>query len=265
MTRTSGRTILKTPCCGTTYCDKAYASINFSAAEFWSDGRRVKSLMPDGVGLCRCRCGAYFLSRQCEQIGELPLPNPAAPDGWETMEIDLPDYLRKQLPQDASDADHREVELRWLRRTYDTRPAAERALDPPNLEELTDAECGSVIATSPKDRDVMIAARRGHWRHLNDLHREVYREYMATHSQGLPDFEPTEEQEVNMRALVDLLDGSDGASYDEVAEIYRELGEFDLAAAAVAKAVPDRWGETLAPLLRSLIEKRYKTPVRYRW
>jgi hypothetical protein len=264
MTRRYGRTILKAPCCGTTYCGTSYASINFSAHEHWSDGRHVKSLAPQGGGLCRCKCGAYFLIRQCKEIGELPLSKPAAPDGWETMEVDLPDFLRNELPIDASDADRREANHKWLRYRYDTRPAAERELDPPDLDEVQDADCGAVIASNPHDRDVMVAARRGHWRHLNDPFREVYREYMATNQTALPAFTPTAEQEANMRALVALLDGTDGANYDEVAELYRELGEFELAAVAVAKAVPNKWGETIAPMLRRLIDKKINSPVRYR-
>jgi len=249
MTRVFGRTILKTPCCGALYCDKAYASINFSAQEHWSDGRHVCSLSPEGEGLCVCACGAYFLVRQCAELGKLPNAHDAAPTGWETM----------TAPGQAPGEDSR----KWFRNRRDTRP--ERALEPPDLIKVSDADCGEAIACNPSDTLVMIAARRGHWRHLNDPFREVYREFMETHTFGLPKFEPTAEQEANMRALVALLDGTERANYDEVTELYRELGEFDLAGSAVMKAAPNRWGETIALILRPLIAKRIASPVRYRW
>lgn len=250
MTRVSGRWVLQTPCCGARYCSRAYASINFSAHEFWSDGRRVKSLAPQGEGLCRCGCGAFFLLRQCESVGELPLVRQPAPEGWESM------TAPGREPGDDSRA--------WFRRNHDIRPAAERALDPPDVRAVDTDDLADLLAANPPDRDVMVAARRLHWRNLNDPYREVYRAHPTPDDTALPEYRPTPGQRENMLALVALLDGAPDADYGEVAELYRELGDFARAADAVAKAVPNRWGETIAPLLRSLIAQRVNAPVRYR-
>jgi hypothetical protein len=222
MTRTSGRWILQTPCCGARYCSPAYASINFSAHEYWSDGRRVKSLAPQDEGLRRCGCGAFFLLRQCGSVGELPLAQ------------------------------------------RDTRPAAERALDPPDIRPVGADDLAGLLAANPPDRGVMIAGRRLHWRDLNDPFREVYRTHRMEHATSLPPYRPTDGQRANMTALLALLDGAPDVDFGEVAELHRELGDFERAAEAVEKAVPNYWGETIAPLLGRLIARRVNAPVRYR-
>ena len=60
MTRIIGSRILKTPCCGSTLKSEAYASINFSVAENWTDGRMVGTLFNRDGQLRRCICGRVF-------------------------------------------------------------------------------------------------------------------------------------------------------------------------------------------------------------
>jgi hypothetical protein len=78
MTRTSGYSIIQTPCCEAKFLTPRYASINMSAAEHWTDGRVVGSLFDNGGGLRQCACGSYFLLSQADYLDkthskELPL------------------------------------------------------------------------------------------------------------------------------------------------------------------------------------------------
>ena len=63
MTRIIGSRILKTPCCGSTMKSEAYASINMSVAENWTDGKMVGTLFNRDGQLRRCICGHLFFLR----------------------------------------------------------------------------------------------------------------------------------------------------------------------------------------------------------
>jgi hypothetical protein len=150
-------------------------------------------------------------------------------------------------------------------RGIDTRPASEQALAPPKLVEPPDSDIEAIVASCPPQRELIVPARRRLWRIFNDPFRDVYRRHMAENKGSLPVFEPTPQQRENMQALVERLDGHEGAPYDEVTELYRELGDFERAARALEKVVPDMFGDSLAPMLRRLIRDRISAPVRYRW
>ena len=61
MTVISGVHILAAPCCGARYSAPLYLSMNFMAVEYWTDGWREGSLMPNDEGLRRCKCGQFVL------------------------------------------------------------------------------------------------------------------------------------------------------------------------------------------------------------
>jgi hypothetical protein len=61
MTRIIGSRILKSPCCGSTLKSEAYASINFSVAENWTDGKMIGTLYNRDGKLRHCICGQVFL------------------------------------------------------------------------------------------------------------------------------------------------------------------------------------------------------------
>jgi|GEM_PF-6745255 len=61
MTIVRGVRTLASPCCGAQYAFPRYVSMNFSAFEFWTDGWREFSLMPNDEGLRRCKCGQFVL------------------------------------------------------------------------------------------------------------------------------------------------------------------------------------------------------------
>lgn len=62
MTSISGYRIVSAPCCGKSYNDPAYASINTRDWHRWSDGHAFGSLYQPTPPVCLCACGAYFLA-----------------------------------------------------------------------------------------------------------------------------------------------------------------------------------------------------------
>ena len=63
MTIIRGVRIVAAPCCGARYAAPRYVSMNFMAFEYWTDGWRDGSLMPNDEGLRRCKCGRFVLMR----------------------------------------------------------------------------------------------------------------------------------------------------------------------------------------------------------
>lgn len=68
MTSIAGYNLSATPCCGVIYKTLNYRSMNFSAWEYWTDGYREGTLMPNDHGLRQCLCGAFYLVKEMEFI-----------------------------------------------------------------------------------------------------------------------------------------------------------------------------------------------------
>jgi len=222
MTISNGYRKLSCPSCGTFYGTPGYISINYSAREYWSDGRMVDCLAPIEKDLAKCNCGAVFLLSEID-LGPLvynPLPLP--PANWETEE--LPSYL---LAKGETSRD-------FYLRHYDFRTEKERAeeekLRPQILPTVENREISGLLCRNDLSKNVVIELRRRYWRYLNDDYREKYKKYKKNESLvGYPDFILTTEQENNLKALLLLLEDSPKPQYLEIAEIYRELGMFKLA------------------------------------
>ena len=262
MTRVVGFDIIKPPCCSAEFRTKAYGSLNFSAKEFWSDGCDIGSLAPQDGGLRQCNCGTYFLLRQCETLRFMNTPKTVAPDGWEEIDLGESGMLLDK-------AGSRE----YFISLFDTRSAEERAKDPsipPEAPTVEDHQLLALLRSGVQDRDVLIAARRRYWRYLNDPMRDGYRAHRKEHADSLPDFVPTEEQTQNMVALVTMLEANT-IDHLEVAELYRELGDFERAALSLDRVPVDeskRVGESqqaLVPMFRQLVNRKVRTPVRFRY
>ncbi len=196
-------------------------SINYSCSEYWSDGRAVKSLAPLDGGLRKCICGKYFLYRQAVSgpviYNSLPLP----PENWENEDV-WEGFLRGgQSKRD------------YLLAKYDFRSESERErerLEKP-LEEIIvqDSELSDLLVSEFLNTDVLIVARRRYWRYLNDEYRSIYRAYKKVHNGGYPMYIPTELQKENMLHLLKLLESQVKPDYLEIAELHRELGNFQIA------------------------------------
>ena len=247
MTSISGYRVMATPCCGARFVAPRYASINYSAHEYWTDGQCVQSLAPTDGGLRQCECEAYFLLRSAKEVTKVSTEEKQA-----------------------------------------TQPA----------RQVADDTLASLL-TLPLSEDVEIVARRRYWRYLNDPYREIYRAhrksvddavreanmgattFWSTLSNKLPGTRPptpaavvqpskvftvppntpTAAQQENMQALLRLLLKSVKPDPVEIAELYRELGDYDAALKAIEKFKDTE--HTASLLVRLLIAEKVNEPMRY--
>jgi hypothetical protein len=171
-------------------------------------------------------------------------------------------------------------------------------LDPPSPVQPDDLP--NAIAKA-RNMHVELAARLEYWQHLNHSYREIYRAhrdaeeaanqanwalanpdhrslwqklrkvpaptYVRSSSSPFtyPPFEPTRVQQDNMRALLLLLNREDKRKkhLQEIAELHRELGEFEEAAKALDE-YEDIDRSKVSTLLADLVKDRETAPVRYR-
>jgi hypothetical protein len=247
MTSISGYRIIASPCCDARFSAPRYASMNYSAHEYWSDGRHVHSLAPTDGGLRRCTCGAYFLQRNAIEICRI-----SSEENQETL------------------------------------PAAQ----------VTDEELASLL-TQPLNEDVELVVRRRYWRYLNDPYRELYRAHRQAVNDAVkesnkgattfwrtlggilpgtkppkpalivppsrvftvPPLNATELQRGNMQVLLSLLLKSEKPDPIEIAELHRELGDYDEAQKAIEmfKEAEHR----ASRLIRKLIAEKVNEPMRW--
>ena len=228
MTRTAGHDIIRAPCCAGYMTTPRYASVNLSALEHWTDGQKVHGLSPNDGGLRRCRCGRFFLLKNATVMPRISVAPP----------------VRRSL--------------------FSWRPAQHRSIDfdLPAAEYVSDHAMLTVIEMADGDEEMLIVARRRHWRHLNNQFREVYREHKRHSPDGFPHFVVTAEQRENMQQLVSLLTHSNGPDRLELAELHRELGDFDACMAIVAGY--SQVQSVMAKVHAGLIDLGYPGPARVR-
>lgn len=248
MTRVTGTQVRAAPCCGAVYAHPIYGSMNFSAHEYWTDGWRERSLMPNDTGLRRCRCGRFLLTQDLLRL-EVPAEDgltsiPSVPDE------DLPACLAGALPE-AVEVAARLQYWRHLNHAYRVRYREHRAAE----------ESATRAAWEAAHPD-----RRTWWDRL--LRRPPPRYSRPPGSPfTYPPFQPSPVQLDNMQRLSALLQAhcasaASPPSLDQ-AELYREQGRFDEAAAVMA-AVDPRWDKATHKLITELIDQRQTAPMRYR-
>jgi hypothetical protein len=245
MTRAVGYNIFITPCCRTTYSRPNYRSINFSAWEYWTDGHRDGSLMPNDHGLRQCQCGNYYLLIELSHIA--------------TVEsTDTPSTVRvppNNLPDAIAQARTPEIEVAarldyWqhLNHAYRDRYRVHRDAE----EQATKAAWN---AANPDTRS---------W--WQKFRKNLAPKYVrpADSPFTYPHFELTSVQLDNLQSLLRLHD-SDAINLncEILAELYRELGQFAQAAQALEKLDEKDQSET-SRLILMLIQKKETAPMRYR-
>ncbi len=264
MTRATGTHIIKAPCCGAFLGTAAYASINFLAWEYWTDGYADGSLAPGGCGLRRCTCGRCFLIQSAEVLKTIRYPKPMAPPGWDTRRDNwLTRFFGRESREDVLER-------------YDIRSPREIELElgtmPPHPKHVYDSELEDVIASNMADIHILNTARRLYWRYLNSPFREEYRAFRAAHtgevdadgnSATFPDYFPTDKQLHNMEQLVLFQEASVTPDWLELAELRRELGDFAGATAALRKLVGEK--QRLHYVVEKLVDRRVQGPVMYRF
>lgn len=247
MTSVRSYRVMASPCCGAWFVAPRYASMNYSAHEYWTDGQRVRSLAPTDGGLRQCECDAYFLLRDANEIIDVSAENKQA-----------------------------------------TQPAIH----------IADEKLASLLAL-PLNEDVEVVVRRRYWRYLNDPYREAYRvhrksvdeaareankgatTFWTNLSNKIPGIKPptpaavvppskiftvppntlTAIQKDNMQALLHLLLKSENPDPVEIAELHRELGDYDEALKAIEKFKEVE--HTASRLIRQMIVEKINEPMRW--
>lgn len=248
MTIVRGVTILAAPCCGARYVFPRYASINFSAFEYWTDGWRERSLMPNDQGLRRCNCGQYVLTKNLVEI-----------ETAESSDLPRMDHVpEEQLPDCIAHAKAQDLEVAarlgyWHFLNHPYRDSYRQHRD---AEEA--ATKAAWLAANPD--------RRTWWDKLKGRKAPNYsRPAGSPFTQ--PAFEPTAEQRENMVRLSELLLAWDATAprprYPlELAELYRELGRFD-EAEKLLQTLGETWDGVTSQLIATLSKVRQSAPTRY--
>lgn len=248
MTRIIGTLVHATPCCGALYASPKYASMNFSAFEYWTDGWREHSLMPNDDGLRRCKCGQFVLMQQLVEIdsGEFsglpylaPVPPHQLADCFETTH------------DEATEVAARLGYWRHLNHDYRGRYRQHR-----------DAEETAIQAAW----ELANPDRRNWWDKLRGKSAPSYLR-PSDSPFTFPVFAATGEQTKNMNLLSTILQGWVGTARSgyyavELAELYRQQGRFEEAFKAIQSidaAVIGVGGE----LIFQMIKEGQAAPMRY--
>lgn len=248
MTIVRGVLILAAPCCGARYAFPDYATMNFSAWEYWTDGWREHSLMPNDEGLRQCRCGKFLLLKHLTEVAS-------------QESSDLPRTARvsaAQLPECIAQAADEEVELaarleywRELNHAYRERYRTHR-----------DAEEAAIKAAW----EANVQDTRSWWEKLRKVPQPAYHR-PANSPFTYPPFEPSAVQMSNMVRLSELLQsqGDDWPSGRilERAELYREQGRFEEAQAMIER-VDSEQADVESRLIAKMIAAKETAPMRYR-
>ena len=252
MTRVSGHTLIASPCCKSIYKTPVYSSLNMSAMGYWTDGAQEHGLASTDGGLRICRCGSAYLLQDAIRIGieagpdiefaERPMDtqlaaiiqNPSSTRVEVTARRNYWRYLNDEYREQYRA--HREIEdaiahAQWRHDYYASLPLLQRALR-------------KLLRIEPK-RDFPRASRPF----------------------TVPPFHPTSEQSENMtRLLALILAGADApveAKALEIAELHRELGQFDAAAEALRACDEDHHAVT-RQVINGQIAERCAAPIRFR-
>ena len=260
MTRFDGYRLLACPLCNHVHAKANVVSFNLMAFENWSDGRSVHALYDNRQGLRKCvGCEDFFLESEATFIGRLSTleaEHQVAP-----YEVDIPAFLRRDADGEAnpksadSNTQNSSAQTSWWSRfkawckhnpQHDayrapTSESAQKSQEPrpsyPRLQSVYDSDLASILEKQDRYSDqLLIAARRLYWMYLNDPYRDTVRGLLKKGKDPLIAYRPTELQVDNMRSLLALIH-----QYPEpylgitIAELHRELGEFDQAIALLEK------------------------------
>lgn len=203
--------------------------------------------MPEGHGLRQCKCGNFYLLRELLNISK-----------GDTADAPSPAFVKPEdLPSAIAQARNPEIELAarmdfWqhLNHPYRDRYRAHREAE--ETETLR-----AWVAANPDQRT--------RWQRIRKVAR--YPAYRPSPGRPFtyPSFVPTYVQRENMQQLLVLLQaGSNRHRYGlEIAELHRELGQFEEAAQSMRYLTSDE-GAVTVWLMGELINDKQSAPVRYR-
>lgn len=203
--------------------------------------------MPDGHGLRQCKCGNVYLLRELLTISE-----------DDTADAPCPTFVKPEdLPNVIAQARNAEIELaarldyrQHLNHPYRDRYRAHR--------EAEEAETQRIWEAANPDQ-------RTWWQRFRKVKRNPAYQLSPDRPITYPTFKPSGQQRENMQCLLRLLSSKDlPMRYAfEIAELHRELGEFDEAALTLSTIKMEDEG-VAGQLLAQLVQAGVTAPVRYR-
>ena len=263
MTSVRGVVVLAAPCCGRRYAAPHYRTMNFMAAEHWTDGWRDGALlMPNDSGLRRCDCGWYLRMRDLvdvatEPASELPAISHVQPEQLDECVEQCAGQKDREGVEEAA-----RIELWWhLNHPYRERYRAHRDREDAAHDVWQEVD---VHHEAPPDT-------RSWWQKLLRFKAPGGRVYRVTRRRPyapftMPEFAPGDRAEANLRRLGVLLrNGAAGnpGRATQLAEVYRELGMFEEASAVMPVPEP-AFDAVVWRLVGELIAEQRRGPVRYR-
>lgn len=246
MTRVSGSCINTTPCCGASFSTPRYTSINFSAWEYWTDGYREGSLMPNDQGLRRCKCGSFYLLSEMQHICHVDQTDIPLTIGVKDGELHQA-ITQARTPQVEVAA--RMLLWQQLNHPYRQMYRAHRQAE----EDATQAQWE---AANPD--------ARSWWQRFRKVPPPQYHR-PADAPFTYPPFQPTSEQRDNMKALLDLLSKETDGFRDPLvmAELHRELGQFEEAARNF-ESIEEKDDRPGYRVIGQMVKEKQNVPMRYR-
>ena len=253
MTRISGHTTIASPCCKSLYKVVEYASMNFSVYAYWTDGAQDGALMPNDGGLRVCRCGIAFLLRDAIRLEIEASPDTPFPP--KPADADLPSVIQATISPEV-EATARRNYWPYLNDRYKVLYREHREKE----EVKADAQW----------RDDYYASLPFFQRAASKLLRSKppwdYPKPVRPFT--VPPYEPTTEQTENMARLLALIlneaDQSCKVDQLEIAELYRELGQFEAATEALSTCIEDH-DQVTRQVMSEHIGRRCASPIRYRF
>jgi hypothetical protein len=239
------------PCCDFLYSAAPFYPLPSIKPNRWTDGHVEIGLAPDDGGLKKCQCGSWFLQSQAMPAGAIHKPIEYREETWD---LRLEAWLRKGKGETTQEA---------MERLFRVRPKDVVSVPPveipPFAARLEDSELVNVIETDSSDINLLIVARRRYWRYLNNPYRNSCRVINLADPLAYPAYEPNAAQKENMRRLIFMLEASGSQNRIEIAELYRELGEFEKALRTLG-SLKDQT-EAAVQRQRNLIDERISGPV----
>lgn len=252
MTRFDGYRLLACPLCNTVHAKANVVSFNLMAFENWSDGRSVHSLFDNRQGLRQCAgCKDFFLESEATYIGRLSSyesQRQVAPH-----DIDIPAFLRRDADGESSNQKSALIETlakqepkTWLgnlKHWWNKKPSTEKTQPYPSenesfkeespqyprLQSVFDSDLATILEKPHSySTELIISARKLYWMYLNDPYRATARGFIKKGKDPYEAYRPTDLQIENMQLLALMIsESSEDYLRSNLAELYRELGEFD--------------------------------------
>jgi len=250
MTRFDGYRLLACPLCHTIHAAVNVVSFNFMADEHWSDSYSAYSLFENRQGLRKCTaCHDFFLQSDAPYIGHLT--SEQALHKLEASPAYIPPFMRATGARGGttshSSNDSSIGGRTWIQRLkqwWHSEPQHTQQKEVVNNEQpknednskkypgMTSADDGDLAGILENQEKYSVsllqATRILYWVHLNNTYRENARQLAKQGQLPHSAFNPSPTQIDNMRTLLALLEFADrGAREITIAELYRELGQFD--------------------------------------